>query len=523
MNQNTKSTIFKSAGILGFFALLSRIVGLYRDRLFAGRFGAGDILDAYYAAFRIPDLVFNLLILGTLSVAFIPVFTEYYIKDKERANKIGNTILSVTFGAMALFCLILFFFVPEITKLTAPGFTGEKFKDTVMLTKIFLLSPVIFTVSTVFSSILNSLKRFALVSIAPIIYNFGIISGIVWFYPRYGLKGLAYGVILGALAHLVIQTFGAISAGFKITFSWDFKDPAVRKIGKLFFWRIFSLDSAQVSLLLASIVGSTLISGTISVFTLANNLQSVVIGMFGISFAIAAFPNLSEHFAKAEHPEFSRVLGRTMVHILFFTVPISVLFILLRAQIVRVLLGSGNFDWQATRLTSNALGIFAISIFAQSLAPLFSRAFYAMHNTLKPVLIGLCSLAVNAIFSVILGKRYGVLGLTAAFSIANIFNLILLGFALRPKLHNFDIKNVVVTLAKIVFSTVIMALVTYLALYLYGREIALNTVVKVFGQGVFAGTLGLTAFITSAALLGLDEVRIALDVLKGIVKKPFLR
>lgn len=516
MNANN-SSIFKAAGILGFFALLSRLVGLYRDRLFAANFGAGDLLDSYYAAFRIPDLVFNLLILGTLSVAFIPIFTEYFIKDKERAQKIGNTIFTLAFVAMSVICLILFFFVTEITRIAAPGFEGEKFANTVMLTRIFLLSPIIFTMSTVFASILNSLKRFALVSIAPIIYNFGIIAGIVWLYPRYGLKGLAYGVILGALLHLAIQMAGALSSGFKLRPNVDLKDPAVRKIGKLFLWRIISLDSAQVSLLIASIIGSTLLAGTIAVFNLANNLQSVVIGLFGISFATAAFPNLAEHFAREDHPEFSRVLGRTAVHILFFVIPISVLFILLRAQIVRVILGTGNFDWEATRLTANTLGFFAISLFAQGLAPLFSRAFYAMRNTATPVIIGLVSLASNAILSVILGNRYGVVGLSMAFSIACILNLILLWLALRPRLHKFNDREILFTAGKILIATFVMAVVTYLSLNVYAGYFVLDTGIKVFAQGAISGLLGLLAFIGTATLLGLDEVKIAIAVVKRVI------
>ena len=514
MQINHKSTIYKAASILAVFTLLSRIVGLYRDRLFASTFGAGDILDSYYVAFRIPDLVFNLLILGTLSVAFIPIFTEYFIKDKEEANDIANTVLSITFVFMTLLCLLLFFFVPEITRLTAPGFTGVKFNNTVMLTRLFLVSPVLFTLSNVFSSVLNSLKRFALVSIAPIIYNLGIIFGIVFLYPKYGIAGLAYGVLIGAGLHFITQMSGALVAGFKLRPSWNIKHPGVVKISKLFLPRILGIDNAQMSLLIASIIGSTLASGTVAIFNLANNLQAVGIGMFGISFAIAAFPHLSESYARGNEEEFNQTLLKTSINILFFVIPISVLLILLRAQIIRVILGTGNFDWNATRLTANTLGIFAISVFAQSISPLFSRAFYARHNTIVPVVIGLCTLAFNGFISFVFAKNYGELGLVLGFSVSNILNAILLFVFLRPRLTNFNDSALFKAGSKIILASVLLGLTSYLSLHIFSSFFRLNTTINVLLQAVLAGGLGLAVYALITLSFGLQEAKFALSIVK---------
>lgn len=513
MEINNKSTIQRAAVILAVFTLLSRLVGLYRDRLFASSFGAGDILDAYYVAFRIPDLVFNLLILGTLSVAFIPVFTEYFIKDKEEANDIANTVLSVTFVGMGLICLILLFFVPQITRLTAPGFTGQKFDNTVMLTRLFLVSPVLFTLSNVFSSVLNALKRFALVSIAPIIYNFGIIIGIKFFYPKWGIAGLAYGVLLGALLHLLTQMSGALHAGFKLRLRWDIKHSGVRKIIRLFLPRILGIDNAQMSLLIASIIGSTLASGTVAVFNLANNLQAVAIGMFGISFGIAAFPHLSESFARKNEEEFSATFLKTALNILFFVVPISVLIILLRAQIVRVVLGTGHFDWQATRLTANTLGIFAVSIFAQSLAPLFARAFYARHNTTIPVAIGLITLALNAVASYFLARSYGALGLIWGFSISNIINAGLLFIYLRPRLKEFKDSRLFIDTGKIIVASLMLGLSIYVGLRVFSTFFRLDTTINVLLQGLLSAGLGVAVYAAVALSLGLNEAKGALRII----------
>lgn len=515
MNVNTKSTISKAAAIVAVFTLLSRLVGLFRDRMFASTFGAGDTLDSYYVAFRIPDLVYNFLILGTLSVSFIPVFTEYFIEDKEEANRMANTVLTFLFVAMSIICIVLFFFVPQFTHLTAPGFTGQKFDNTVLLTKIFLLSPVIFTIASVFSSILNALKRFLIASIAPILYNVGIIIGIKYFYPHFGIRGLAYGVILGACAHLLIQMFGAVSAGFKLRPNFDFKHAGVRKVAKMFLPRILGIDNAQISLIVASIIGSTLLSGTIAVFNLANNLQAVAVGMFGISFATAAFPDMSESYAKSDHAGFSRILARTMTHVLFFVIPISVLILVLRAQIVRLTFGAGKFDWQATILTANTLGIFAFSIFAQSVAPLFSRAFYSRHNTIIPVIIGLITIALNAVASYFFGKSMGVLGLALGFSISNIFNAGLLYFMLRPHLKDFEEGYVIKSALKILFSSVVSGAAAYIILGMMGTVVRLDSWVHVFEQGSIAALAGLATFAACAHALGMSQIKTTFSVVKS--------
>ncbi|MDB4940229.1 MAG: putative lipid flippase MurJ [Candidatus Doudnabacteria bacterium] len=514
MQINNKSSIYKAATILAVFTLLSRLVGLFRDRLFASTFGAGDVLDSYYVAFRIPDLVFNLLILGTLSVAFIPVFTEYFIKDQDEANDIANTVLSVTFVGMSIICAVLFFIVPEITRLTAPGFSGVKFDNTVMLTRLFLISPILFTISNVFGSVLNSLKRFVLVSLAPIIYNFGIILGIVFFYPRYGIMGLGYGVVIGAVLHLVVQMLGALSAGFVLKPSWNIHHVGVKKIVKLFIPRIFGIDNAQMSLLIAGIIGSLLASGTVAIFNLANNLQAVAIGMFGISFAIAAFPDLSESFAKGDNLLFNKIFLKTAINILFFVIPISILIILLRAQIIRLVLGAGHFDWEATKLTANALGIFAISIFAQSISPLFSRAFYARQNTVTPVLIGLSTLALNAVLSFFFAKTYGAMGLVIGFSISNIVNAAALFIFLRKHLSDFDDKYLFKVLSKIIMASVLLGIGTYAAAHLFSIFFNLDSTLKVLAQAVVAGGFGLVVFLGAALAFGIEEARTAVSIVK---------
>ncbi len=521
-------SVFKATMIVGVFALLSRIVGLIRDRLFASNFGAGDTLDIYYASFRIPDLVFNLLILGTLSVAFIPVFTELLITDKPRAYRVANSILNLSFCIMTLICFVLIFFAEPITHLLVPGFNGQKFLDTVTLTRIFLLSPIIFTVSNLFSSILNSQKKFIIANLAPILYNLGIIFGLLYLYPSYGLVGLGYGVIIGAILHLLVQIPESIRFGYAWQAIMDLKDPAVKKIVTLFLPRILGVDNSQISLLIGSIVGSVLATGSISVFNLANNLQAVPLGVFAISTAVAIFPLLSELYAKKDTENFAKNLANGIIQILFFMIPLSIALLIYRAHIVRLAFGTGEFNWEDTILTFNTLGMFAFSLFAQGLSPLLARAFYARQNTKIPVTVGVFTMVINASLALYLGKMFGVAGVAGAFSIASIFNAGVLFSILRTKISkesstdsrvisSFD-ENLASAISKIIISSIIMGIVGYGMLYII--EPVINTH-KVFGLFIQLSSSAILATATYLSISSYLKLAQAQNLLTPILPKRF--
>ena len=528
-NLEAKFSLPKAALIVGAMTLLSRLMGLLRDRLFASHFGAGDTLDVYYAAFRIPDLVFNLLILGTLSVAFIPVFAELLFTDKERANKNANTILNASFLTMSGICAILLIFIHPLTKMLVPGFSGEKLHETVLLTRLFLLSPVIFTLSNVFTSILNAQKKFIVVGLAPILYNFGIIFGLLYLYPKFGILGLGFGVIFGALLHLLVQIPEAIRNGYFWQPALDLKDQALRKMARLFVPRIFGVDNSQISLLVSSIIGSFLASGSIAIFNLANNLQAVPLGVFAISYAVAAFPVMSEQFAKRESKAFAKTLSGSIVQILFFMIPISILMLLLRAHLVRLVFGAGKFNWNDTILTFNTLGFFALSLFSQSLTPLLSRAFYARQNTKIPVIVNLLAMALNVLLAYALGKKFGVVGMAAAFSIASILNAVCLFLIIRFQLiksyvdaqaqimADFD-KELYSGIFKILLASTIMGAIGYGILYLIEPFLNTHTGFGLLVQSGSAAAFAILIYLGATYNLGLPQAITLLDFLKRKLK-----
>ena len=491
--------------IIASFTLLSRATGFFRDILLASRLGLSADSDIYFTAFRIPDLVYNLLILGTLSVAFIPVFSEYFLKDKKRAFNIANSILNISSIGMFAICMGLFIFATPLTKLIAPGFADEQIAATAQITRIMLLSPIIFTISNVLSSVLISLKKFLIVNTAPLLYNIGIIFGIVFLYPTFGLKGLAYGVILGAVLHVSVQIPEVFRFGYRWKAKFDYKDAGVQKIGKLFLPRIVGLDNSYVNLVIVSIIGSSLVTGSITAFNYANNIQAVALGIFALSSAVAVFPVLSEYYAKSDVKGFISTLQHTIIRVLYFVIPITILVLLLRAHIVRLLLGHGRCDWNCTITTFDTLGVLALGLVAQSLVPIFARAFYARQNTKTPVVISLVGMLINAVFSYYLSIGFGVVGIALGFVIATTIQSILLFVFLhkaleqesdkiRKSLNVFDSTLVIQTL-KIVLASMLLGAITYGTLYLVNPVLNTHTVIGIFLQASIATLAGVSAYI----------------------------
>lgn len=497
----------KATFIIASLTLVSRLMGFARDVFLASQLGTSSQTDIYFTAFRLPDLIYNLLVLGTLSAAFIPVFTDLYLKSKEEAWRLTSSLLNLSVLAMGGVCLVLFVFAEPITKLIAPGFSEAELQETISLTRIFLLSPIIFTASSVFSSSLISLKKFIWVNSAPLFYNAGIILGIIVLWPMWGLKGIAAGVILGALMHAAIQLPQLTSLGFKWRPIINWQQPGVKKVVQLFLPRVLGLDISYVNLLIVSIVGSTLVTGTISAFNFANNIQSVPLGIFAISTTLAVFPMLSEQYAKKQFNLFINTFNRAFVRILFFILPLALLMLLLRAHIVRLLLGYGACDWTCTITTFDALGLLSISLIAQSLVPLLSRAFYARQNTKLPLAIGLGAMVVNAVLSYYLSIGLGIIGIALGFVIASMLQLALLMLYLHKHIQS-ELKNhrvvresdyyIVSSTTKILIAAGAAGIVAYVALYLIAVVVDTHTVLGIFLQASFAtlsalGTyLGLT-------------------------------
>lgn len=516
-------TLLKATILIAVLTILSKILGAARQAVFAHTFGAGQQIDIYVAAFRVPDLLFNLLILGTLSVAFIPVFVEYLERDKKEALEIASTIFNVTAVGMAIVAFAGIFLSPVLVKVLVPGFTAAAKAQTAFLTKILMLSPFLFSLSSVLTSVLQSFKKFFLAAVAPLFYNLSIIGGVLFLYPRFGISGLAWGVVLGAFLHFVIQFPSSLRLGLRPFRFWSLSHAGVRKIARLFVPRIFGIELGQISLLAASVLASFQVSGSLAVFYYAYDLETVPLGVFAISFAIAAFPTMAEFFGKGELTALRRFFAGTAVQVLFLMVPISVLVLLLRAQIVRLILGAGSdthFTFADTRLTAQTMGFFALSLFAQSMVPLLARMFYAMQNTVIPVLSGLAGAVVNIVLAVVFFRMSaGPQGLALAFTIAITVHMAIMFVILHKRLDGLEDEFLLLRIIKISVAAIVMAVATFVTLYVVAPLVNMQTYWGVAVQTLVALVVAVMTYFGAGLIIKLPEARQVLAILKDRFSK----
>ena len=546
-NSRSKTVTF-AAFILAVSVLISRILGLARDRLLASRFGAGEELDIYFAAFRIPDFVYGILIVGGITAAFLPVFSEYF-KEKENSvssdsekketeqnewNEQGlefiNNVLNCFFILLIVVCSILAIFTPFIVKFIIPGFSEQNSALTIQLTRIMFLSPVLFGLSSIFSGVLHYFNKFFAYALAPILYNLGIIFGILFLVPVFGIFGLIYGVVLGALFHLLVQIPAVLNTGFRYRPIFNFKSLGIIKIFKLMLPRTIGTAAYQINLIVITAIASTLTAGSIAIFNFSNNLYYFPIGLIGVSFAVSAFPVFSKFLINGQRKEFLENFSASIRQILFFIVPISFLIFLLRAQIVRLILGAGEFGWLETRLTAASLGVFCFGIIAGSLTPLLNRVFFALHNTKIPVIIGIISMVINVFFCFLFTyllsfsnifqtffqnalklqdiQNIEVIGLVLALSLAVFLQTVLLLIFLYKRIGDFKIKEILFSLSKILFASILMVIAVYYVREIVDKFVDMQTFIGVLWQATLSSLIGASIYLAVSLFLKSPEIKI---------------
>ena len=501
------SGLTAAAFIVGAASLASRLFGVLRDRALASTFGAGPQLDAYFAAFRVPDFLYNLIILGALSAGFIPIFSEYLERrGEEEAWKLASQVISVVCAVMATVCLVFALLSPVIVPFTVPGFTGERLELTVRLSRIMFLSPFFLGLSGVMGGILQAKRRFVAFALAPVFYNICIIAGVYLFAPQMGVEGVAWGVVLGAFVHCAVQTIVVLRLGLK-RIPWpSFQHEGVRRILKLMLPRTAGLAVSQLNLVVLLVFASALTAGSVSVLELADNLQSFPVGIIGISYAVAAFPLLTKFASLRDKPNFTASLDAAARKIMFFILPFTALFLLLRLQIVRLALGAGVFDWDDTLRTAMVLGIFVIALLGQSLVALLARAFYATQNTWTPLWISVIGEVANASIAYSLRDRFGINGLAVAFTVSSYINCLLLFVYLQKSWGPFKVKGFFISAARTGAASAGLIAMGYPVRQLLGTVVPLTGFVTVALQSVFTTLAGVVGFLVVAWVLKSPEL-----------------
>ena len=404
-----------------------------------------------------------------------------------------------------------------------------------MLMRIMFLSPIILGASNMISGILQVFHRFLVTALAPLLYNFGIIIGILFFVPKFGLQGLAWGVVFGGILHLAIQLPAFFFSGFRYKTNFNYKDPGVAKTIKLMVPRSLGLGASQLNTIATTAIASTLMAGSIAVFNLANNLSSILVTAVAVSVSTASFPSMSMAFLKDDGDEFLRKFSSIFRQIIFLVVPISLLLLILRAQIVRIVLGAGKFGWADTKLTTACLGILALNLIAQALILFLSKTFYAAHNTKIPAIVSGLTVAFNITLSLLLvwlvrfspGFNFflqdflrlggvaniGVIALVLAYTITVVLQSILLFYMFYKKFPKLKTKEISDSLYKILLASLIMGVFTFIVRQFLGSIISLQTFWGVFLQLSVSGTVGVVTYALATHLLKSPENKIVVDSL----------
>lgn len=521
------SGLHQAAYVLALFAFGSQLLALVRDRILANQFGADALLDVYYAAFRIPDLLF-VLFASMVSVYVLLPFVSTYSShgESKRARALLGQIMTLFLLGYALLAGVVAFSAPYLMKWLYPGIADQALL--VSVTQVLLLQPILLGLSSLCGVITQYHSRFVLHAISPLLYNVGIIFGILALYPMMGLVGVAVGVVLGAVGHLLVQLPLVRASEFRFRPRWSFDWLVLRTVIGNALPRAVTLSLNQVVLLVLISMGTAMAVGSVAVFQFAFNLQSVPLAIIGVSYSVAAFPTLAKLFAGNDLEKFQRHIVTALRHIIFWSVPIIALCIVLRAQLVRVILGSGAFDWEDTRLTAAVFAILIISLVAHGINLLLIRALYAGGDTKSPLFVSLFTTFATIGFAVWLHAAYlansafqgavaqvlrvsdvagtEVLVLAVAYALGIwlqlVFFVALIHYRFAVPWGAPLLVSVHATLAGLVGGFIAYTALNVLALY-----VNIDTFIGIFTQGVAAGALGLLGIIGTYALLRSPELR----------------
>jgi len=520
--------LHQAAYVLGLFAFGSQLLALVRDRMLAHQFGAGIELDLYYAAFRVPDLLY-VLFASTLSVYVLIPFVASRIKgdDATAAQALLSQVFSVFLVCYSLLAIVMWVVAPYLMPIMFPGMSGEM-DDLISIMRILLLQPMFLGLSSLFGVVTQLGHRFVLYAISPLIYNIGIIIGIIALYPLWGLDGLALGVVIGAIGHMLVQVPLVNRSSLAFGFTYRISFPLMAEVLRTSLPRAITLAMHQVVLLALLGIASLMAVGSVAVFQLAYNLQSVPLAVIGASYSIAAFPFLADLFAQKRMDDFRLHIITAMRHVLFWSLPAIALLIVLRAQIVRVILGSGAFDWGDTRLTAAVLALLAISLFAQAINLLIVRAFYAGGNTRIPFLVTL----IGSVFAVVLASalyslflrdpqfvhmlsswlRVGdvagseIILIGVSYSIAIVVQTLVL-FAFAVRIFKLPTSWLWPNLGRAILAASMGALCAYATLNFFVRGINEASFLGILIQGMLGGVVGVCAIILTYYLFRSPELR----------------
>jgi len=504
---------------------LSHLIGLFKTRLLIGTFFATSphLLDAYNAAFLIPDTIFQLLVIGSLSAAFIPVFTRYLVKEEKEAWHVASSSLNLILLVFFVLSIFTFIFVHPLAHLIAPGFDAAQITVMSLLIRIMLVAQLFFCVSGFLTGIIQSHQRFLIPALAPVVYNLGIIFGIICLSPTLGIVGPAIGVVIGALLHMLIQIPLAIRLGFRFLPVFDFRHTGVKEIIRLMPPRTLALGVDQIEQFVSVILTSLLAAGSLSLLNVARLLYAIPASIFGVAIGQAALPTLSQQSGSADRQQFRQTLTTSLLQITFLALPVSILFVILRIPIVRLAFGSHSFPWLATLLTAKTLAVLAVSAVFSAMMQLIIRGFYALHDTRTPLIVGLFA----AIFDTVAGIlfiavfKWGIVGIALAISLTSIIETITLFFLLARKVYFDRVADLtfLLSLSKMAAVAIITSISLWIPMRLLDQFVFDTTrTLPLIGLTIITSLIGLTVYMSLSTLFRVQETATFYAVFRRITR-----
>ena len=517
MSENEKVTA--AAGIVAAATLLSRIFGLVRDLVTAYFFGAGMAADAFFVAFRIPNLLRRLVAEGALTVSVIPIFTEYLTtRSREEAFALARACMTLFSIILVVVSLLGVLLSPYLIMVFAPGFTAEpdKFQLTVLLTKIMFPYILLVALVALAMGILNSLGRFAAPALSPVVLNIGMIASMFLLTPYFDppIIALAIGVILGGLLQVLLQIPYLAKEKGLLGISFDFTHPAIKRIGLLMAPAALGAAAYQFSVLVNTLLASFLPQGSVSYLYYADRIMQFPLGVFAVAIGTAVLPSMSRQSSEGDMEGFGQTFSYALRLVFFITIPAMVGMIVLAEPILKLLFQRGEFDPETTRLTAQALIAYAVGLWSYSAVFVVVRAFYALQNTKTPVKIAIISLAGNILCAVLLMGPMQHVGLALASSIGSIINLVLLVILLRKRLGRLDGRRVAASVIKNSVWAVVMGVVVYLTAYCTGSGADgsnLMLAARVIGSVI----LGVLVYLGLAFFFKAPELKVVLNMFLG--------
>jgi putative peptidoglycan lipid II flippase len=505
-----RNSVSSAAGIVILGFLGSRVLGLLRSVVIADSFGTDPELDAYWVAFRLPDLVFQVLAGATLSAAFIPTFSRVALQGGEAAAwRLAASVLNIVAVATLVAASLALIFAPLLVPLLAPGLgeasgrQPELHRLAVELTRLMLLSPIFFGISGMATGMLHARERFLAPAVAPMIYNASIIFGAIALAPAWGIHGLAAGVVIGSGGHLLVQLPALRAAGARWGPSFDLRSEGVREVARLMGPRVLGLAAGQVNLVVVIFFASFVSDGAVSAINYAFLMMMLPVGVAGMAISTALFPTLAQQAAAQQLTALRRSLSDGLRVILFLAIPASVGLLLLAEPAVRLLFQRGAFDAASTELVVDALMLFSVGIFAHAGIEMLSRGFYALSDTRTPVRFAIFSMVANVALCAAFVAPFGLRGLAAAASLAAIAEFVLLLRASHARHGGLTLRR---SVSQTVIATLVMAeAIVLLMMLLRAAGADPRTVQGALVLSTAGGLGGLATYSLTALLVGSED------------------